>query len=262
MVKTYRFWRQKRNIAALCVWCALLVCLIAGVVMNACLFGAESISSAMLKRRLFYALLCFVMMSAVYVAELLFRIRFPLFLELILTGFAFISLAGGTVFDLYTLIPVWDKILHALSGPMFSVVGLCFADLLLKNQPTGARKTVAYIVIALLFALAVGYVWEIFEYTVDSVIPGYNNQRWAAGVVEEIVRDDNTYYLVTDRRGTGLHDTMWDMICNCAGAIVFLAPLLTVCLKKPERLCMFKTEVVKRKRAADNGDQADGTAQP
>lgn len=256
---TVPFFRQKRNLAALCVWSALLLCLIAGIIMNTVFFHAGSISKGTLQRRLFYAGLCFVMMSAVYVFEWIFRIRFPLFLELVLTVFAFMSLAGGTVFNLYSLIPFWDKVLHTLSGPMFSVVGLCFADLLLKDQPLGARKAVAYAAIAFFFALSVGYVWEIFEYTVDSVIPGYNNQRWAAGVVEEL---ENGYFIVTDKRGTGLHDTMWDMICNCIGALVFLTPLLVVCLNKTERLNVFHTEVIKRKKKAESDESDDRAPNP
>lgn len=242
------FFRQKRNLIALGVWSFLILCLLAGIVTNACLYQAELISGSAVMRRLFYSLLCFVMMSAIYLVEAIFRIRFPLFLEIVLTSFAFISLAGGTVFNLYVLVPIWDKLLHTLSGPMFAIVGMCLADILLRNQQNGARKIVTAVLIGFFFALVVGYVWEIFEYTVDSIIPGYDNQRWAAGVVEEL---ENGYYIVTDNRGAGLHDTMWDMICNLIGATVYSVGMLILCFKKPARLKLFRTDVLKRKQKAE-----------
>lgn len=253
---TTRLWRnilegqskgiviKKRNMIAIIVWCILFLALVAGITLNAVLYRMGEIQESDVYRRLWYAVLCLVMMSAVYAVELLLRIRFSLWLELALSIFAFAALAGGTVFNLYVIIPVWDKILHGLSGPLFCIVGMCLANILLRDQPHGARKIVTAVLIGFFFALVVGYVWEIFEYTVDSIIPGYNNQRWAAGVVEEL---ENGYYIVTDNRGTGLHDTMWDMICNFLGSVIFLIPTLIICLKKTERTKLFRLERTPKK---------------
>ncbi len=255
------FFREKRNLIALAIWCVLLLGLIAGITGNAILYQNERIEVAAVYRRLQYALLCFAMMTCVYVVEAIFRIRFPLYLEIALMIFAFISLAGGTVFNFYARIPFWDKVLHTTSGPLFSLVGLCFADILLKDQPNGARKTVAAVMIALFFSLAVGYLWEIFEYTVDSVLPGYNNQRWANGLVGEL---PNGHFEVTDKRGTALHDTMADMICNLCGTVAFLLLLQFILLRDPTRLRAFRTTSVRKKRAhaaEDDVENADHATQ-
>lgn len=246
---------KKRNLIAVVVWSILLLALIAGMIVNFVLYRKGDIEKSDVLRRLWYAALCFIMMSAVYLAEFIFRIRFSLWLELALSVFAFAALAGGTVFNLYGHITVWDKVLHGLSGPLFSIVGLGLASLLLSDQPTGKRKVAAFVVIALFFALSVGYVWELFEYTVDSVIPGYNNQRWQAGVLEEL---ENGAYLVTDKRGTALHDTMWDMIFNFCGSLVFLVPTLAICLKAPERMNVFRIERIPRGKKA-KGETNDET---
>lgn len=238
------FW-QKRNIIAMFVWCGLFFLLVVGITVNACLFNAGVIEANDVYRRLFYSFLCLVMMSVVFVVEWLFRIRFPLFLEIVLAGFAFAALAGGTVFNLYGIFPSWDKVLHTLSGPLFFSVGLCLADLLLKQNPAGAKKAVAFIVFAFFFSLAVSCLWEIFEYSVDSLIPGYNNQRWAAGVVEEL---ENGYFIVTDKRGTALNDTMWDMILNLIGTVVVTVPSLLCLVKRPERLEWFRTDVLSKRK--------------
>jgi len=252
------FTLQKRNVIALCVWCTLLVLLIAGITVNAVKYQKGIIDASAVYRRLFYALLCFVMMSSVYLVEHIFRTRFSLPLEIALSCFAFLSLAGGTVYNLYVVIPIWDKILHSLSGPLFSLVGIEIATVLLKNQPQGARKAAAAVVIAFLFALAVGYLWEIFEYTVDSVIPGYDNQRWKAGILEQL--SDGTY-IVSDRRGTALIDTMSDMICNFIGSFIFLLILLFVLLKNPQRLSLFDMTPVPRKKTMHTPKQTEKPTQ-
>lgn len=236
---------SKRNLIAFSVWCVMLLALVAGITANCVLYSQGKIDDAAVYRRLWYAALCLAMMSAVYFFEAITRVRFSLFLELALSVFAFAALAGGTVFNLYGVFPGWDKVLHTLSGPLFSIVGFAFADLLLKNQPTGARKVLASVFIAFLFSLAVGYIWELFEYSVDSIIPGFNNQRWQAGVIEDL---GNGTYLVSDARGTGLHDTMWDMFANFFGTVGFLLPVLVLLLKAPERLALFSVGLRPKKK--------------
>lgn len=248
--KTQGFFQDKRNILLLVFWSAMCLALIVGVVLTGKNYQSGDLSQKMFQRKLWYALLCFIMMSVLYLFEFIVPIRFSLFLEIALPFFAFAALAGGTVFDFYGF-SNYDKILHTLSGPLFSIVGLALADLLLKNQPESKRKVLASVAIAFFFALAVGYLWEIFEYSVDSIIPGFNNQRWQAGVLEEF---QNGTYLVSDARGTGLHDTMWDMTVNLIGAVGFLVPATVICLRKPSRLKIFGVKLrEKAKKPEKNG---------
>lgn len=243
--KIKQFFSQKRNIAALAVWSALFVALVGGFVMCCVMYGNGSMEYADFKHRIFYCALCLVMMSAVYLGELILRVRFPLFLEIALSVFAFAALALGTVFAIYILIPPWDKVLHTLSGVLFSAAGIGIALALLKNQPTGTRKVIAVIVIALLFSLAVGYLWEIYEYTVDSLLSGYNCQRWQEAIIEAF--PDGTY-LVNDRRGSAIVDTMGDMIVNLIGTVVFLAPMTALFIKKPQTIETFAFHSMRKKK--------------
>ena len=112
-------------------------------------------------------------------------------------------------------------------------MGLSFATLLLKEMPEGVGKAVAVVLFAFLFSLAVGYLWEVFEYSVDSLMPGgYNNQRWQNGVVGQL---ENGNWEVTE----GLIDTMSDLICNLLGTLCFLIPVLVLFVKKPSRAGLF-----------------------
>lgn len=252
-MKNIRFFSQKRNLAALVVCAVLLAGLIAGVILSAVLYRNGAIPADNFQRRMMFAGLCLLLCAAVFLAELILRVRFPVFLELSLAVFAFACLAGGTVFDLYNIIPVWDKILHTLSGVLFSAAGLCLALPLIGKQITGARRIAVCVIVAALFSLAVGYLWEIYEFTVDCIDPSSNCQRWENGLIEAL--PDGTY-LVDDRRGSALLDTMGDMIVNLIGTIAFLVPVLFVFLKKPAVLEQFALErIPRRKKAGADGEQ-------
>ncbi len=243
--KIKNFFSQKRNIAALAVWGALFAALVGGVIMCIVQYGAGAINFADFKHRLFYSFLCLVMMSAVYIAELILRVRFSLSLEIALSVFAFAALAMGTVFAVYKLIPAWDKVLHTLSGVLFSAAGLGVALAFLKNQPTGTRKVLAVIFIGFLVSLAVGYIWEIYEYTVDSLFPSYDCQRWKDAIIESF--PDGTY-LVNDRRGSAIVDTMGDMIVNLIGTVAFLVPMTVLFIKQPQRMELFAFRSLRKKK--------------
>ena len=218
----------------------LALILLGGIVCTVVRYRNGAFEQGELLRRLWYAVLCIAMIAAVFLAELLFRIRFPLALEVSLMAFAVAALCGGNLYDLYGALPFWDKILHTLSGPLFSIVGLSFALLLLRDMPEGTGKVLAAVLFALLFSLAVGYLWEVFEYAVDSLMPGgYNNQRWQNGVVGQL---PNGNYEVTEPRGSGLIDTMSDLICNLCGTVAFLLPALFLFWRKPSRINLFTLE--------------------
>ena len=91
-----------------------------------------------------------------------------------------------------------------------------------------------------------GYVWEIYEYTLDS-LGSSDLQRWAENIIETL--PDGTY-LVSDKRGSALHDTLGDMIVNFIGTIVFLVPMLILFFKKPNTLTLFDVKKSKRKEQA------------
>ena len=212
---------RKRVLIVSLIVCALI--LTGGIVFTVCMYSGGSFAGGELVRRLWYAVLCAAMIAAVFLVELLFRIRFPLALEVSLMAFAVAALCGGNLYGLYGYVPFWDKLLHTLSGPLFSIVGLSFATLLLKEMPEGVGKAVAVVLFAFLFSLAVGYLWEVFEYSVDSLMPGGENGNWE----------------VTEPRGSGLIDTMSDLICNLLGTLCFLIPVLVLFVKKPSRAGLF-----------------------
>jgi Na+-driven multidrug efflux pump len=127
---------------------------------------------------------------------------------------------------------------------VFSTCGLLIANALVGKDLVGNRRIAVCVVIAFLFSLAVGYLWEIYEFTLDS-LTGSSLQCWQNGVLQQF---GNGTYLVSDAQGTGLKDTLGDMIVNLIGTVVFLVPATVVFLKKENTLRLFAWQRLHRRR--------------
>lgn len=237
--------KQKRNLTVLIVWSVLTLAVLGGMIVNIVAYTGGNLDKATFNHRLLFVFSCIGCMSAVYVVELIFRIRLPLYLELACTVFSFIGLAGGTVFGLYGVFPAYDKILHTTSGVLFAFMGLTLATLLLNGMPDGKQRVLAAVAIAFFFSLTVALLWELYEFSLDTIF-GMNNQRWAwDGYPIEV--GDGTF-IVGNKRGTAIVDTMGDMFVHFIGTLAVLIPTLIVCLKKSTRLELFKCEVLRKKK--------------
>ena len=126
--------------------------------------------------------------------------------------FLFCAIFLGEVHDFYYMIPCWDLILHAFSGAMLSALGFMMVDLLNMNQKVSVRLSPFFeSVFAFCFALALGSIWEIYEFIGDAIL-GLNMQKACLA--------DGT--LLVGR--AALMDTMEDLIIDTvAAAVVALA---------------------------------------
>ncbi len=256
-MKLKSFFSAPRNLIALIVCCACLIVNIAGLIWG----GVRHANGSLADEKFNYILQqgivgCFTIFI-IYAAEWLFRFRAPLATELSCTLFAFMGNTVAAVYDAYILFPDWDKLLHTLAGVLFAAIGLSLAATILKGKMQGRQKILFCCLIAFLIVLAEGYLWEIFEYTIDSFGTS-NAQRWANGIIESY--PDGTY-LVNDRRGTGLIDTMTDMIVNLIGAVVFLVPMMALFLKRPASMDAFGFRPLppfRKKKTDDRTDEPAG----
>ncbi|WP_319643599.1 DUF2238 domain-containing protein [Methanovulcanius yangii] len=112
---------------------------------------------------------------------------------------------GGQYFDWYTtLYPYYDKIAHFISGTTVALIGFTLVLLLDQYTENNFNRPVIIFLIVML-TVAVGGLWEIFEYTVDTFL-GIEMQH-------------------------GLDDTMLDMIFVLLGAVI-VAALGNIYLRK------------------------------
>jgi uncharacterized membrane protein YjdF len=122
--------------------------------------------------------------------------------------FLYCAVYLGEVHYFYYRIPHWDTMLHTFSGFALGAVGLSIVGLLNKSKSVPISLSPAFVAIfAFCFAVTIGTVWEIYEFTVDS-IANLNMQKYML---------ENGQALVGQ---AALADTMKDIIVDSRGALV------------------------------------------
>ena len=114
--------------------------------------------------------------------------------------FIFAALYLGNVFDFYLIIPMYDKILHSISGLIIGFIGyICF--LYLNNgEEKGSFKPQMAMVFSIIFSIAAAGIWEIWEFSTDQLF-GFTSQN------------------------NSLIDTMMDIICGSVMGIIASIPI-------------------------------------
>ncbi len=103
--------------------------------------------------------------------------RFGSFVSSLLLIFIFLSQVLGRTFEFYTTVFFWDILLHTIAGVLFYFMG---KELILhfNQQPL---KEVVLILACVSFALAIGVIWEIAEFTYDWLF--IKNTQEARGLI-------------------------------------------------------------------------------
>jgi hypothetical protein len=123
-----------------------------------------------------------------------YKIVLPIEFELIITLFIYASMFLGEIKGYYTKFLWWDLILHTGSGLISGFLGFLIVYVLYSRKKV--IMSPAFVALfSFCFAIALGTVWEMFEFIMDSFL-GLNMQK------------------------TGLVDTMWDLILDSCGAII------------------------------------------
>ncbi len=122
-----------------------------------------------------------------------YNITLPFELDLLITLSIFLHTFLGEGFDFYDRYHLWDKILHLYGGAVIGLLGFVVAYTF--HYTKKIRLTIPLIgIFTVIFAIAVGAMWEIGEFTVDAWF-AKNTQR-------------------------GLDNTMWDLINDLIGGVV------------------------------------------
>lgn len=130
-----------------------------------------------------------------------FRVVIPSEFELLAIAFVFASLFLGEVRGFYTRFWWWDIVLHTASGFLLGIIGFLLVHVLNEIEEVGLHMKAGFVAFfAFLFALGMGALWEIFEFSMDSLF-GLNMQKPMFG------------------DASGLTDTMWDLIVDAIGAL-------------------------------------------
>lgn len=164
---------------------------------------ALEFAATLYEQQWFTAFLVFVIITLTLAPAALghrLRVNIPSEFQLLAVVFVFASLFLGEIHSYYDRIWWWDIALHATSGLLLGIVGFLLVYLLNKSEHVQIHLRPHFVALfAFVFAVAVGALWEIFEFTMDNTF-GTRMQKPMLG------------------DPSGLTDTMWDLIVDTVGA--------------------------------------------
>lgn len=147
-----------------------------------------------------------------------YKINLPTELEFLVVIFISSSLFLGEMQKFYIKFWWWDIFLHSISGITLAFMGFLMVYIIYTEKKM--RTTPKFVALfSFSFAVAIGVLWEIVEFTIDSSI-GWNMQK------------------------SGLVDTMWDLIVNSISACV-ISLLGYFYLKRKEPTMLFRKMLIK-----------------
>jgi hypothetical protein len=147
-----------------------------------------------------------------------YKINLPIELELIVVIFISCSLFLGEMQGYYNKFWWWDVMLHSISSIVMAFVGFIILFILYTEKKVKAKPgTIALFTFC--FALAMGALWEIAEFSMD-VMLGWNMQK------------------------SGLFDTMWDLIVDALAALtISIAGYFYI---REKKYALFFTHMIER----------------
>jgi hypothetical protein len=126
----------------------------------------------------------------------------PAQFQFLVVVFVFAALFLGEFRSFYARYWWWDLALHGSSGLLLGTLGFLLVYVLNRNARIDLHMRPRFVALfAFVFAVAIGALWEIFEFSMDQLF-GLQMQK--------PMFDDPS----------GLTDTMWDLIVDAAGAFV------------------------------------------
>ncbi|MEK7774151.1 MAG: hypothetical protein AAB307_07350 [Deltaproteobacteria bacterium] len=137
-----------------------------------------------------------------------YRITLPFELDLLITLSLFLHTFMGEGLDFYQRVWLWDKFLHVYGTAVIAM--LAFLTTYTLHYTKKVRLSVPFVgFLTVIFAMAVGGLWEIGEFSLDGIF-GTHTQD-------------------------GLADTMWDMINDLVGGfIIAVLGMVYVKYSRPE----------------------------
>lgn len=111
-------------------------------------------------------------------AEKKIKIEVPDFMENIFLVFIIAALLFGEIAEFFVHISWWDDLLHTTSGLLITIVGFSIINAAVKdpNKPISISPLFTSLFV-FCFSMTVEIVWELFEYSVDSLITTSNMLR-------------------------------------------------------------------------------------
>jgi drug/metabolite transporter (DMT)-like permease len=138
------------------------------------------------------------------------NIHFPQLLELFIVLFIFAGVYLSARYDMYNRFFWWDDLLHTLSGIVIGFIGFLIVYKL-NHKYSMDINPLLIALFAFSFSVTIAVLWEVFEFFMD-VSFGTAMQKWNLPEMSSLI--GRPY------QGSGLRDTMSDLILASLGALV------------------------------------------
>ena len=153
--------------------------------------------------------------------------RVPIRLQTVGTIYLIVTSFCGTLLNFYYLFPWWDIVLHTFGGAILVYVGYCIMVALNAKHHSryGDPSPIVQASWGVGFSAFATLVWEILEFTFDSVTLG-DSQHWRVNpdprfeIFKTVTDPAQIDLFHLDFGRYALLDTMTDIICGLSGAVV------------------------------------------
>ena len=136
----------------------------------------------------------------------LFKVNINFVVALCYQIFLFLTIVIGSIWKLYNIFDFYDIIMHFTSGVLIVII----AYSVISNSKNISANLFWTVLVCFSIAMMCGAVWEIWEFSCDGIL-SYNAQHtWGMSGRDAIM------------------DTMIDLVCDFAGAIVASAGIALV----------------------------------
>ena len=151
------------------------------------------------------------------------RFALPYGIRIMYYVFIFCAIFLGEVLYFYYAVPFWDSALHTASSVMLTLFAISIPRGFYQNNATRvAIKPIFIYLFAFCFALSIGALWEIYEFTFDAML-GLNMQKFSTQDGQMLVGR------------AALFDTMKDIIVDALAALITSAIAYILDIRKEKK---------------------------
>ncbi len=149
------------------------------------------------------ALLTFFLTFLPSIYQRSYKITLPNEYEILVLFFLFGTLYLGEIHAFYELYWWWDILLHTLSGALMFIFAMSLLLIMDREHRIIFKSPFFVVLFGVSFALAMGSLWELFEWFMDS---SFGTNMLKVGLGEGMQ--------------SGLEDTLTDLLNNTQGALI------------------------------------------
>ena len=167
-----------------------------------------------------------ILINIPWILRLALRLKIPQYIDAYFISLLIAAFIMGEVFGFYDKGLYFDKFMHVITGAVVAVAGFSFFGCFSNRFKSTTSAIVAITIIAFCVSMTIAIKWEVLEFAMDTIMRS-NAQRW-----QDI---PSTKYF----QGSGLIDTMWDLIVHMGGAVIACVAVAIFLKGRPHSTALF-----------------------